>query len=60
MSKCVVAGCERAPVFPDQSRCEVHRLRWRVIEGGRPDKPEWLRRMQRVGLPAKDYTGSAA
>lgn len=58
MTKCVVSGCERAPLYPDQARCEVHRLRWRVIAGERPSEPAWLRRMKRQGLPAKDMTAA--
>ena len=58
MTRCTFEGCERAPRFPDQSRCEVHRLRW----VGAPERrePEWLRRARRQphGL-AKDLGGAA-
>ena len=59
MSKCTYEGCERAPRYPDQSRCEDHRLRWMPREPAQHE-PEWLRRRRTVGLPAKDYTGHAA
>lgn len=60
MTRCTFEGCTRTPRFPDQSRCEQHRLRW--IPGNSPEarKPEWLRRMDERGLPAKDFTGHAA
>jgi hypothetical protein len=60
MKTCTFEGCERAPVYPDQSRCEIHRLRW--VSEPVQRQPEWLRRKQEMGLPAKDYsnTGHAA
>lgn len=59
MNRCTFEGCDRKPAFPDQARCEVHRLRW---VAGQPAerRPEWLRRRDEQGLPAKDYTGHAA
>lgn len=50
MTKCVVEGCERKPAYPDQSRCEDHRLRWTQP----PVEPLWVRRMREGKLPAKE------
>lgn len=58
--KCVFVGCERAAIR-DGNRCSDHQLRW--IPGAAvdaPRKPEWVRRRETVGLPAKDFTRSAA
>lgn len=60
MKTCTFEGCERAPVYPDQNRCEDHRLRWLVSEPAEQRQPEWLRRKNEIGLPAKDMTGHAA
>lgn len=68
MTRCTFEGCLRSPVYPDQSRCSDHRLRWlpgRPVEialhsDGTVKEPEWLRRARANGLPAKDMTGSAA
>jgi len=47
--------------LPNQSRCDAHRLRWLP---GKPvelvPEPEWMRRRRTDGLPAKDYSRSAA
>lgn len=58
MNRCTFADCLRKPVYPDQSRCEEHRLRWLVREPVRPAEPEWLRRARTSGLPAKDYSAA--
>lgn len=58
MSTCTFAGCTRKPTYPDQSRCEDHRLRWITRQPAEAQQPEWLRRMHRVGLPPKDMTAA--
>jgi hypothetical protein len=58
MTTCTFEGCERKPAYPDQSRCEDHRLRW--VGPAEQTEPEWVRRRRTVGLPIKDYTGHAA
>lgn len=56
---CAEDSCKRGPAYPGQRYCADHALRW--VPGGRVDRqPEWLRRMNEKGLPAKDYTRSAA
>lgn len=34
---CAEPGCKRAPAYPDQARCEDHRLPW---------KPAWRRNLR--------------
>lgn len=55
---CRYDGCRRAATYPDQARCEEHRLRWmpgRSVE--QPRRPAWIERM---AVNSKDFTGSVA
>lgn len=60
MTTCTFEGCERKPAYPDQPRCDVHRLRWVPNAEVERPVPEWVRRMNAVGLPPKDYTNSGS
>ena len=42
MTTCTFEGCEETPAFPDQSRCEEHRLRWLPKERVEQPEPRWL------------------
>lgn len=58
MTTCTFQGCERKPAYPDQSRCESHRLRWVAREPvHEPRIPAWVERM---ALNAKELSGGRA
>ncbi len=58
---CRFEGCRRQAAYPGQARCAEHRLRWVAGQSPEPPRqPAWVQRMESQGLPAKDYSGSAA
>lgn len=57
---CRYDGCRRAAASPNQARCRDHALRWVPSAPVERTEPEWMRRRRTIGLPAKDYSGSAA
>lgn len=57
---CRYDGCRRAAASPDRARCREHALRWLPGASVERHEPEWVRRRRTIGLPAKDYSGSAA
>lgn len=59
---CQTPNCTRKVPYQGHAYCDECLAH--VLRTGRPPEiarqPEWLRRMEREGLPAKDWTKSAA
>lgn len=50
---CRYDGCRRAATYPDQARCEEHRLRWMPGKAAEIRRPAWIERM---ALNAKELS----